>query len=259
MNAQVRRDRQMWRWAVENEILPAEKWQALKSVQSLAPGRSAAREPEPIAPVEDAVVAATLPHLTSVVAAMVTIQRLTGGRPQDACNLRGDEIDRTGAVWVFRPGQHKGRWRGKVREVWIGPRAQEYLTPFFDRYGSGYLFSPRASKAEHEAARRATRASKVWPSHQRRYDVQRRAKPRRTPSERFRTRSYGQAIERGAQLAGVPHWSPNQIGHAVGTAVRAKYGLDGAQAFLGHEHASTTEIYAEKMRELAERIAAEVG
>ena len=41
-------------------------------------------------------------------------------------------------------------------------------------------------------------------------------------------------------------WSANQLRHTCGTKVRDAYGLDAAQVVLGHAHAKTTEIYAER-------------
>jgi len=41
------------------------------------------------------------------------------------------------------------------------------------------------------------------------------------------------------------HWHPHQLRHSRGTEVREGYGLDAAQAVLGHAEAKVTEIYAE--------------
>jgi len=41
------------------------------------------------------------------------------------------------------------------------------------------------------------------------------------------------------------HWHPNQLRHRRGTEVREQFGLDAAQAVLGHTEARVTEIYAE--------------
>lgn len=46
VNRQVGRVRQAWRWAAENELVPAEKWTALAAVRGLGKGRSAAPEGE---------------------------------------------------------------------------------------------------------------------------------------------------------------------------------------------------------------------
>jgi hypothetical protein len=51
----------MFRWAVENDLCPAPVWQGLLAVRGLARGRTKAREPEPVLPIADKVVDATLP------------------------------------------------------------------------------------------------------------------------------------------------------------------------------------------------------
>ncbi|CAB5207021.1 XerC Integrase [uncultured Caudovirales phage] len=70
---------------------------------------------------------------------------------------------------------------------------------------------------------------------------------------------YGKRIKRACKRAGVPHFSPHQIRHAHGTLVRAKYGLDAAQAALGHSSARTTEIYAEVSQALAKKVSDDIG
>ncbi len=62
-------------------------------------GRTGARETEPIGPVEDAVVEATLPHLSRRVRGLVEFQRLTGCRPGEACTVRRCDPDTGGAIW----------------------------------------------------------------------------------------------------------------------------------------------------------------
>jgi hypothetical protein len=41
-------------------------------------------------------------------------------------------------------------------------------------------------------------------------------------------------------------WSPNRLRHTCGTRVRAEYGLEAAQVYLGHTKADVTQIYAER-------------
>jgi integrase len=54
-------------------------------------------------------------------------------------------------------------------------------------------------------------------------------------------------------------WHPNQLRHSHATKVRERYGLEAAQAALGHEQADVTQIYAERNVALAAKVAAEVG
>ncbi|MDR3233259.1 MAG: tyrosine-type recombinase/integrase [Planctomycetaceae bacterium] len=50
---------------------------------------------------------------------------------------------------------------------------------------------------------------------------------------------------RACVKAGIEIWSPNRLRHSAGSKVREKYGLEYAQAVLGHANAKTAEIYAE--------------
>src|SRR5690606_26637960 len=124
INANIQRIRAMFRWGVENELVEAPIYQALNAVRGLRRGKSTARETEPIRPVPDAVVEATIPYLPRVVADMVRFQRLTGCRPQDVCNLRPCDITMDGEVWEYRPHIHKTQHVDKERVVFLGPRAQ---------------------------------------------------------------------------------------------------------------------------------------
>lgn len=66
-------------------------------------------------------------------------------------------------------------------------------------------------------------------------------------------------IDRSCDKAGVPRWNPNQLRHSAGTEVRDKFGLEFAQAVLGHANAKTTEIYAKASFEKAAQVAREIG
>ena len=75
----------------------------------------------------------------------------------------------------------------------------------------------------------------------------------------YSPQSYGRAIMRACQAAGVAPWHPHQLRHSFATRAREKHGLDAAQAVLGHKTARVTEIYAEKVAGLAKRVTDEMG
>jgi site-specific recombinase XerC len=56
-----------------------------------------------------------------------------------------------------------------------------------------------------------------------------------------------------------PLWTPHQLRHARGTLVRAKHGLEAAQAALGHARMDSTQIYAQRLRESARAVALDMG
>jgi integrase len=80
---------------------------ALKALAGLKKGRTQARETRPVECVEDSVVEATLPHLPTIVADMVRLQRLTGMRPGEVCSLRPCDVNKTDDVWLYIPDEHK--------------------------------------------------------------------------------------------------------------------------------------------------------
>lgn len=247
VNAQVRRVRAVFRWAESREMVPAGKWFQLRSLPGLKAGQGP-REQRVVKPVADDVVEATLPHLSPTVAAMVRFHRLTGCRPQDVCSLHPDDIDRSAAVWVFRPGKHKGAHRGHTREVYIGPRAQQVIAPYLT---GGFVFSPRRAWQERSDQRRAgaKRRKPGWTDRG----------PPANVGERFDTASYGRAVERACVRAGVEKWGPNRLRHAAGSEFREVLGLDAAQRLLGHRHARTTERYARPVDQSAVDGAAKLG
>jgi hypothetical protein len=63
INGNIGHIKQMFRWAVSEELLPVTIYQAMATVSGLKKGRSEAREPKPVDPVSNAVVDATLAYL----------------------------------------------------------------------------------------------------------------------------------------------------------------------------------------------------
>ncbi|HEX4607898.1 MAG TPA: site-specific integrase [Urbifossiella sp.] len=273
VNGRIGKLRLVFKWAASRELVPASVSEGLRTLAGLKKGRSTAEEPDPIVPVDDGTVRATLPHVRPEVAGMVRVQVLTGMRPGEVCRLRPCDIDSTGTVWVYRPPHHKTAHRGKARTVAIGPRAQAILTAFAPADPAGFYFSPWRQAERRHAERAAGRKTPRYPSHQRHNAARRKVTPKRAPGERYTTTAYQTAVRRGVewanrrreQLAGagnydpVPHWHPNQLRHAHGTEVRRRYGLEAAQVALGHERADVTQVYAEKNLALAAKVAAEIG
>jgi integrase len=98
INQRVGRVRRAFKFGVENELVPAAVLHALAAVPGLQAGRTAARETAPVEPADDAVVDATQPFLRPAVRAMVWVQRLTGMRPGEVCQLRAADHDTGGPV-----------------------------------------------------------------------------------------------------------------------------------------------------------------
>lgn len=250
VNQYISRVRRMCRWGAENELIPVQVYQALMTVRGLSKGRSAARETEPIKPAPDAHYKATLPHLTSVVSAMVQFQRLTGCRPGDVCIVRPCDVDTSGDVWCYRPETHKMEHEEEERRIYVGPEAQGILSAWLDRAPQSYCFSPRESAAASLAERRRKKRTPTsQASHPR----------KRAPGDHYSRFSYRQAIHRACDRAGVPRWNPNQLRHRRATEVRQDHGLEASQTVLGHKQANVTQIYAERNDRLAREIVRKTG
>jgi len=259
INKRVLIIRQAFRWGVENELVGADVLHALQAVPGLKAGRTVARDNPPVEPVADAIVEKTLPHLPPIVADMVRIQRLIGGRPQDICNMRVCDIQTDGDIWVYSPYTHKTEHRGKQRILPIGPRAQQILTPYLiQREGEPerFLFSPLDTLRLQRAEKRKNRKTKVQPSQLNRA----KAKPKRTPKDQYTARAYNRAITRACEKGGIEPWSPNQLRHSAATEITDKFGLLHAKEVLGHSTVRTTErFYVAPLPEKALEVAREIG
>ena len=265
INARINRIRRMFKWAVAEELVPSSVLHGLQAVPGLRYGRTNARETEPVKPVDDWVIKATLPFLMPPVAAMVRLQRLTGMRPCEVTMMRGCDIERTRKTWTYEPSDHKNRWRGHQRLIPLGPKAQKILKTFLKRPSDQFLFSPIEAEKHRSSLRRQNRKTPMTPSQAARKP---KKNPKRAKRDRYDRDSYRRAIDYAVQQANkkrkdgepeVPKWYPLQIRHTRATEVRRRYGLDGAQSALGHKNADVTQVYAERNLELAVRIAQETG
>jgi integrase len=242
INFRVSKIRRTFRWAVANELVPPAVYQGLIAVSGLLPGRDGVRETGPVKPVPEAHIAAVLPFVSEPVRAMIELQALTGMRPGEVASIRGADIDRGGAVWIYRPHRHKTQARGCERAIPLGPRAQAIVRPWLTDDPAACLFRPAAAVALRNAERRSCRKTPMTPSQARRKP---KRHPRRAPGGQYDKNAYRQAIARACKKAGVPHFHPNRLRHTAATRIRQEYGIEAARQLLGHRSAATTEIYAE--------------
>jgi integrase len=284
VNQRVGRIKRMFKWGVAEEMVAPSVLHALQAVTGIPRGRGLARDTNPVGPVPDAFIDATLPFLTPPVRAMIQLQRLTGMRPGEVSAMRARDIDMTGAAWLYRPAFHKLSWRAKQRVIPLGPKARSIVREFLRSNVEAFLFSPVRGIEAFRAQRKSLRRTKVYPCEVLRVQSEKGAVLKRTPGDRYTTTVYGGLIARACIKADaaerakakktarnaaqqsaineqvfVPHWHPNQLRHNHATEVRRRYGLEAAGATLGHTKMSATEVYAERDQGLAERIAAEIG
>lgn len=231
----------MMEWALDEAIIPATVKAELTQVKGVKRGRSSAPERQPVRPVDDATIAATVEHLMPNTADMVRVHRLTGMRPCELCALRWSLIDTSRLPWVYRvpPEVNKNDWRGELgqpRIVCIGPKARAILERHRD--GGDVPFSPVRAFGEYLEARRAARATPI-------YGRAKGAPPvPRVLGERWTTDAYTKTIRAACGKAKITPWGSNRLRHTFGTEVRRAFGLEAARAVLGHTGGGcVTDVY----------------
>jgi integrase len=265
--------RRIFKWGVSEQLVPPAVLQGLQAVDGLRRGRSEARETEPVGPVDDVTVDATLPHLPPVVADMVRFQRLVGCRPGEVCSLRPCDVDTSGDVWVYRPASHKTEHHGRERRIYIGPQAQDVLRAYLLRDKESLCFTPADSERKRLIKIHERRVTPM--SCGNRPGTNRRKKPKQRPNDHYTKDGYARAIRRACDAAWpapeslsdaaaadwryAHRWAPNRLRHSVATKLRASYGIEAAQTVLGHADPKVTLTYAERDFALAARIMREVG
>lgn len=266
INRQVGRLKRIFRWAVENEWCDATILNNLEVVGGLRKGKSAAREAPEVLPVAWSVVEQVLPYVQPVVVAMINTQHLTGMRADELTGMRPCEIARGGDVWMYSPKDHKNEWRGKKKYIPIGPRAQAVIAPYLPDDPESFVFSPRTALREKGRTKNLERIRPQYFTDT--YDkalaygflklakAAAAAKNGGIPSKQRKPPDKSLGVWM-ADL-GLEHWHPHQLRHTLGTMLRDRYGIEGAQAVLGNT-LEATELYAEKSVDLAIRIARETG
>ena len=271
VNGYVARIKRMFRWAVENELIPPAVHQGLHAVTGLRRGRTEARDEEPVKPVPDRFVDVIHPHVARQVWAMVELQWLTGMRPGEVTIMRVMDIDTTGEIWQYRPASHKTEHHGHGRIVDLGPKAQNVVRPFLKADMEAHLFSPAEAEAERHADLRRCRKTPVQPSQRNR----RKRKAKCRPKDHYTVASYRRAIQRGCDKADaavkeakgpphdgerlVPRWHPHQLRHNFASRIRREHGLEAARVLLGHRSMAVTEVYAEIDRAKVAEVVARTG
>jgi hypothetical protein len=173
------------------------------------------------------------------------------------------DVNTTGAVWEYRPADHKTAHHGKERVVMIGPDGQAVLREFMRTDTGAYLFSPDPDGARPYrsdsytlAVRRGCELAFGMPEELR--------NPNRwldrkeiTGDERATLRR--KLLDSAAEWRAENVWTPNQLRHNYGTRVRRAAGLEGARVTLGHSSAAVSEIYAERDMDAARAVVARIG
>ncbi|MBS0207156.1 MAG: site-specific integrase [Planctomycetes bacterium] len=265
INSHMGRVRRFFRWCQSKELIPKGHLEGLKSVIPLMPGRTLAREPEPVAPVAWAVVERTIPHLPPPIVNAIKVQYYCGMRPGEVLRMRSGEIDQRGDIWFWKPGRHKNSHRLQSLTKAIPAPAQKILAPLLKKPAGEHLFSPVDAK-DWAASRRRPRVTKIYP-YERIASEERGKNPKRKRLDHYTESRYGKLISEAIARANkdvpeeerIPRWTPLQLRHAIATEVSALLGEQASQRWLGHARMETTAIYTaqheRELREIAEKLA----
>jgi integrase len=224
-NRQVTRIKTVWRWAESRELVPAGSWAGLRVLKAIPPNDRTVRHAKRQRPAAREDLDAVLAHVRSgAVKAMLELQYWSGMRSGEVRELRAGEVDTSGEVWLYRPPQHKGLWRGQSRVVPIGPGGRAALAPLLE------------GRAPEEPVFRT-----------------RRGRP-------YSANAYGLAAARAGKKCGREWFRPYSLRHGAKDRFTRAVGLDCARAMLGQKSLTTTAGYGEAADlELALRAARAAG
>lgn len=114
---------QMFQWASIMDYLNPSIWHALKAVPKLKPLRSPAKDPKKVEPVDRKHVDAIQPLVSNTVWNIIQMQLFTGMRSGEVLSMTLRQINDN----VYIPQQHKNKWRGHARTIYLGPKARALL------------------------------------------------------------------------------------------------------------------------------------
>lgn len=100
---------QIFAWAVEEELIGPEVWQALKAVRPIPKGRDGSFDYDPVRPVDLEHYRRTIEAIAPHYRAALEVQRMTGMRSGELLAMRPQDVDMTGRHWYYRPVHHKTR------------------------------------------------------------------------------------------------------------------------------------------------------
>lgn len=269
VNDYIARLKHMFRWGVSEELVGEPVLRRLETVSSEHQGRSQAKARRIVDAVPAEVVEQTMAKIPVVVQSMVQLQRLTGMRPAEVCQIRPCDVTKTDDVWLYSPYQHKTQHHGKTRVIVIASKAKAILEPFMNGNPDLFCFNPKRS-AEIQIARKT--AARVTPLS---CGNTPKTKRKIQGGPCYTAHSYRRAIHRACDLVFKPEkklqgdelkewqskhrWSPNQLRHALAEEVQGIGDIEAVAAVLGHSKLDTSKIYAKHNLKLAIETMRQIG
>ncbi len=225
VNQMVGRIKRMFRWAVEEGHIREHDAVEIFGVRPLKPFRSPAVEQQPRrvpSLIDAADIVAQIPADQQEIRTIMRLVTLTGARIGEIAGLRLSDVSLDSETPHLNLRQHKSAHKSKPRLIPLTPEAVALVTSRLTMCRNGFLFPSRRG------------AGHVTPDWCR------------------------EVLKAACRNSDRQHHSPHTFRHAVARAVRARVGLDAAQALLGHSSVRTTEIYCPTPNTLASAGAAAI-
>ena len=262
--------RQIFKWGEARRLVPAGKFEHLKTVEPLQEGRE---NDDRYWEVADEVIERTLQLLLPVYQAIIRILWWTGARPKEILRMRVGDIERDVVedngqkveMWSLSPKAHKTAKKNKGRVIAFGSREQEVLIPYLaSKTTDKFVFSPEDAVTQRKQEARATRKTKVQPSQVERERV-RKENPKRKYNPCFATDAVGNALRDAIANANktlpegerIPEWTLYCLRHKYVSEYVEKYGVEAAALMVGHtDTAMVRKIYdkSQKRRILKQKL-----
>jgi integrase len=136
----------------------------------------------------------------------------------------------------------------------LGPQAQAILTPILEGLKpADYVFSPRRASDQLRTKRKQRRVYGTG----------------REPGTQYSTDAYIHAVKAAinrankarakAELPTLTHWRPNQLRHAMASAIAEEFDRSHSKACLGHSGVDVLAVYVEQELMKAAKVAAKMG
>ena len=239
-------------------MIPGGVYEALRCVDGLKRGRTEAREGRKVKPICDADILATIEHLPAVVADMVQLQRLTGARPGEICDIRPGDINRKARRLGVRPASPQDgaprsaagdlHWcQGAADSIAVSVAGGRRLLLFATRSGKQATCGPARGPQDAAIVRQSTRHESE--------SYSRGGRPGEKYDRILRRRSTAGGCEGGRRHRGV-RIGCGIVRHRSAQTFRARSraSVPGARRRL-----STSEIYAERDFAKAANVARQIG
>lgn len=237
INAMLRRLKQIFRWGVSRELVPVDVLSRLQTLESLQPNRGGKETSGSRGSVEWSLVQQVLPHLPKLLQAFCTVAYFSGARVGELAKLTTGQIETTSNPWVANLDRHKTSHHGKSRRIYLGPRAQEALSPWLmPDDPDAVIFAPRRVDERQE-----------------------KRQGKRLPGKIYSRCGLSQCLKRAIARAAVPSFTLAQLRHSCAVNVTNSFDIETTRQLLSHSTVSMSRHYAQDADQAAREAAKTIG